>query len=154
LGDLRFLTADCVSVMDLCVLTPCCLVNWYRHAAVVFVVEETRSGTAKSLQQFCLRTSGSTSLNLSAFCLHTCLAIRYIHTSHLFSSQTKQKLSSFKMFFEDENFFGCTKKSLCLFFVLFYFFIKKLILHLQTGVVRQRTLRAGSGISAASTALN
>jgi hypothetical protein len=54
--------------------------------------------------------------------------------------------------FEEENFFGCIKKLFVLSFV--FFFIKKLILHLQASFVRQRTLRAGSGISAASTALN
>jgi hypothetical protein len=51
--------------------------------------------------------------------------------------------------FEEENFFGCTKNR-----CLASFFIKEIILHLQTRVVRQHTLRAGSGISAASTALN
>ena len=37
---------------------------------------------------------------------------------------------------------------------VFYFFLWRLILHLQAGVVLWRPLGTGSGISAASTALN
>jgi len=82
--------------------------------------------------------------------LHIRLAIGYISYFLRAIISDKIEFRSFRMPFEEENFFGCTKKkNLCL--TSFFF---KIILHLQTRVVRQHTLRAVSGITAASTALN
>jgi len=82
------------------------------------MVDETYDTIPKSRTQICLRTLESMPSILYSVSnnvqLHIRRAIEYISYFPRVIISDKTEFRSFRMPFEEENFFGCTKKNLCL----------------------------------------